>query len=283
MNTYNSELNKSQHHSTSAKILFSIKVSLILVMLYLSSCVSSNKQITYFQNNENIDTKYSALLSASSPAPLRIQADDMLAIVVSSMSEETNALFNVLNSNSITTPQFSTGGGNQPLGYLVDVAGEVNLPLIGKVRVSGLTLNEANAYITNQLDRFVKSPTVNVRVLNHKFTVIGEVTRPGIYNLSDNPTTIPEVIGMAGDLTLYGRRDNIKLVRTVNNKREIIELDLTSQQLFNSPYYFIENNDVVYVDARPGRAISTERAVQLLPIGVAIASTALLLTNIFLR
>ncbi len=252
-----------------------------LSVLCLSSCISS-RSITYFQNN-NVDTKYSATLASSNPALLRIQADDMLAIVVSSMSEETNALFNVLNSNSITTPQFSTGGGSQPLGYLVDMAGEVNLPLIGKVRVAGLTLDEANAYITSQLDRYVKSPTVNVRVLNHKFTVIGEVTRPGIYNLADKPTTLPEVIGMAGDLTLYGQRNNVKLIRTIDNKREIIELDLTSQQIFNSPYYFIENNDVVYIEAIPSKTLTTERSVQLLPIGLAITSTAVLLVSLLIR
>ena len=120
-------------------------------------------------------------------------------------------------------------------------------------------------------------------MLNQKFTVIGEVTRPGIYNLSGNPTTLPEVIAMAGDLTLYGRQDNVRLIRTVNNKREIIDLDLTSQQVFDSPYYFIENNDVVYVGARPGKTFSTERLAQLLPIGIGISSTIILLASLLIR
>jgi polysaccharide export outer membrane protein len=283
MNNYAVKQKRLTFLSTVADVIHSAgNVGLILVILCLSSC-ASNKNVTYFQNNNSVDTKYSATLSSSNPAPLRIQSEDMLAIVVSSMSEETNALFNVLNSSAISTPHFSTGGGSQPLGYLVDMAGEVNLPLVGKVRVAGLTLDEANAYITNQLVRYVKSPTVNVRVLNHKFTVIGEVVRPGIYNLSDKPTTLPEVIGMAGDLTLYGQRNKVKLIRTINNKREIVELDLTSQQIFNSPYYFIENNDVVYVEASASKTFSVERPVQLLPIGLALTSTALLIANLLSR
>lgn len=257
------------------------RVGFALLTFYMSSC-ASNQSMTYFQNKNN-DVKYAAVLASSDPAPLRIQSDDMLAIIVSSMSDETNNIFNLLNNKTITTSQYSAGGSSQPIGYLVDQAGEINLPLIGKVRVAGLTLNEANLYITNQLDHFVKSPTVNVRVLNHKFTIIGEVTRPGVYSLADNPITLPEVIGMAGELTLYARRNSVRLIRTVNNRREIVELDLTSQQILNSPYYFIENNDVVYVNARSSKTLSTERSIQLLPIGVAFISTAAILVNLFNR
>ncbi len=255
-------------------------LTLILLSL-LTSCIP-NRDLVYFNKKVAEDTKYIATLSSSNPAPVRIQTDDVLAIVVSSMSDETNALFNTLNNNSITTLRFSTngGGGNQPLGYLVDRVGEVNLPIIGKTKLAGLTLDEADAYLRSLLNQYVKSPTVNVRILNHKFTVIGEVVRPGLYNLSDNPTNLSEVIGLAGDLTIYGRRDNIKLIRTINNKREIIQLDLTSQQVINSPYYFLENNDVVYVEARSTKVFSTERSVLLLPVVFGIASISILLANL---
>ena len=256
-------------------------LSTLVLFCLLTSCIP-NKELVYFNNKVAEDTKYIATLSSANPVPLRIQTDDVLAIVVSSMSEETNALFNTLNNNSITTLRFSSngGGGNQPLGYLVDQTGEVNLPIIGKTKLAGLTLDEADAYLRQLLNQYVKSPTVNVRILNHKFTVIGEVARPGLYNLSDSPTNLSEVIGLAGDLTIYGRRDNIKLIRTINNKREIIQLDLTAQQVINSPYYFLENNDVVYVEARSTKAFSTERSVLLLPIILGAASISILFANI---
>ncbi len=257
----------------------SLLFALIMLSL-LTSCIP-NRELVYFNKKVAEDTKYVATLSSANPAPIRIQTDDVLAIVVSSMSEETNALFNTLNNNSITTFRFSSnGGGNQPLGYLVDQTGEVNLPIIGKAKLAGLTLDEADAYLRNLLNQYVKSPTVNVRILNHKFTVIGEVARPGLYNLSDSPTNLSEVIGLAGDLTVYGRRDNIKLIRTINNKREIVQLDLTAQQVINSPYYFLENNDIVYVEARSTKAFSTERSVQLLPIVLGVASISILFANL---
>lgn len=256
-------------------------LSMLALLSLLTSCIP-NKQLVYFNNKVAEDTKYVATLSSSNPAPLRIQTDDVLAIVVSSMSEETNALFNTLNNNSITTFRFSSnGGGNQPLGYLVDRFGEVNLPIVGKTKLAGLTLEESDTYLRGLLNQYVKSPTVNVRILNHKFTVIGEVAKPGLYALSDNPTNLSEVIGLAGDLTIYGRRDNVKLIRTINNKREIIQLDLTSQQVINSPYYFLENNDVVYVEARSTKVLSTERSVLLLPTVVGVASISILFLNLF--
>lgn len=248
----------------------------------LSSCASS-KSITYFQSQNTDDAKYQATLLASDPIPLRIQSNDMLAIVVSSLSEESNALFNVLNASAVTIPRFSSGGGggSQPIGYLVDASGEVSMPLLGKVKLAGLTLEEASEFTKNQLSRYIKEPTANVRILNHKFTVIGEVARPGIYNLDDNSTSLPEVIGMAGDLTVFGRRNNVMLIRTVNNKREVIKLDLTSRKILNSPYYFIENNDVVYVEPNSGKITSTDRTLQLLPVVVSILTTTLLVVRFF--
>ncbi|WP_332368200.1 polysaccharide biosynthesis/export family protein [Spirosoma telluris] len=157
------------------------------------------------------------------------------------------------------------------------------MPLIGRLKVAGLTLDESETFIKDKLDKYLKETTVNVRQLNHKFTVIGEVTRPGIYNLIDNHTSFPEAIGIAGDLTVYGRRDNVMLIRTVKGKREVVKLDLTSRNILDSPYYFIQNNDVVYVEPRQGKITSTDRTVQLLPIFLGVTSTLLVIVNLILR
>ena len=268
------------------KLTSTIYLSQVIGCLFLtamfSSCVST-KSITYFQTSSDIDTARYATLATIKPTASRIQTDDILAVIVSSLSEESNGILNASNTSGVNMASFpgGTSSGSQPLGYLVDSTGAIILPFVGKVKVSGMTLVEASNFLKEKLSRYIKEPTVNVRTLNHKFTVIGEVSRPGVYNLIDNHTTLPEVIGMAGDLTVYGRRDNVMLIRTVNDRREVIKLDLTSRQVLNSPYYFIQANDVLYVESRPGRITSTDRSLQLLPIFFGMASTILVLVSLF--
>ncbi|GAB3333820.1 polysaccharide biosynthesis/export family protein [Larkinella ripae] len=256
-----------------------------LTSTLFTSCTSS-RTITYFQNKDVLEDKQYANLARIEEIPKRIQPDDILAIVVNSLSEESNAIFNTANTTLIQTSRFpgsvSTSQG-QPLGYSVDQNGEINFPLAGKVRLAGMTLNEANVFLKEIVTQYIKDPSVDIRLLNHKFTVIGEVNRPGIYNLLNRQTTLPDVIGIAGDLTLFGQRNNVMLIRSVNSKREVIKLDLTSRQILNSPYYFIENNDVIYVASRPGRLTGSDRTLQLIPIVVTIITTSLLLYNNFLR
>ncbi|GAB3884773.1 polysaccharide biosynthesis/export family protein [Spirosoma agri] len=246
------------------------------------SCATT-KSITYFQGQGATDTARYATLATLIPPVSRIQPNDVLAIIVTSLSDESNALFNILNTSSVPLATYGSGTGNQPLGYLVDPAGNVEMPLVGKVKLSGLTLEEAGVFMNEKLSKYLKEPTVNVRHLNHKFTVIGEVTRPGVYNLLDNHRTLPEVIGIAGDLTVFGRRDNVMILRTTADKREIIKVDLTNRQVLDTPYYFIQNNDVVYVESRPGKVTQTDRTIQLLPIFVSITSAVIVIVNILVR
>ncbi|GAB2581010.1 polysaccharide biosynthesis/export family protein [Spirosoma areae] len=260
-------------------------VSWVIALPLICSCTTS-KSITYFQTKNALDENRYATLATIEQIPLRVQSDDLLAIIVNSLSEESNALFNVLNTSTITTSRFpgvATASTVQPLAYSVDQNGEVILPLAGKVRLAGMTLQEAGTLLEKQLSRYIKDPTVTIRLLNHKFTLIGEVNRPGIYNIVDKTNTLPEVISMAGELTLFGRRDNVMLIRTVNNKREIVKLDLTSRQVLNSPYYYIENNDVIYVESKSGRVTSSDRTLQLIPTVLSTITTTLLIYNTFLK
>jgi polysaccharide biosynthesis/export protein len=255
----------------------------LLFIPFLYSCVST-KNITYFQGKGSVDTTRYTTLSAIEPMIPKIQSDDILAITVSSLSEESNIIFNFPNINPITTTNFpgsSTGQSrNQPLGYLVDPLGNIEMPLVGKIKLLGLNLEEAGTLIKEKLEKFLKEPTVNVRLLNHKFTVIGEVNRPGVYNLLDNHTTLPEVIGITGDLTIYGRRDNLMLIRTTNGKREVVKIDLTKRDFLDSPYYYIQNGDMIYVETMKGKITSTDRTIQLIPIVTGVASTFILLLNL---
>lgn len=259
-------------------------LGIVFIIPFFYSCVST-KNITYFQGKGSIDTTRYTTLSSIEPMIPKIQSDDILAITVSSLSEESNLIFNFPNINAITTTNFpgSANGGmqrNQPLGYLVDPLGYIEMPLVGKMKITGLTLEESGALIKDKLEKFLKEPTVNVRLLNHKFTVIGEVNKPGVYNLLDNHTTLIEVIGMSGDLTIYGRRDNVMLIRTTNGKREVVKIDLTSRNFLDSPYYFIQNGDMIYVETLKGKITSTDRTIQLIPIVTGVASTFILLLNL---
>ncbi|MVM32538.1 ligand-binding protein [Spirosoma sp. HMF4905] len=264
------------------------KLKVIVYLSFVSlfySCTTS-KTITYFQGKSPIDTVHYSTLATIRPSITTIQPDDILAIIVTSLSDESNILFNFQNTSALHMSRFpgsSSGGGAggnlQPLGYLVDSTGSVNIPLIGKAKLAGLTIAEAEVFLKDKLDKYLKEPTINVRPLNHKFTVLGEVNHPGVFNLINSRTTLPEVVGMAGELTVYGRRDNVMLIRTVGDKREVIRLDLTARSVLDSPYYFIQNNDILYVEPRQGRVTSSDRAIQLLPMTLGIISTLLVVVN----
>lgn len=256
-------------------------------LFLLVSCVST-KNITYFQGNDVLDTVRYSTLKQIAPVISTIQVDDILSITVSSLSEESNELFNRRNTIPLQTTNFPSGvggmGRTQPLGYLVDYNGFVELPLVGKVKVVNLNASEAAEVIRQQIIRFVKDPSISVRFLSQKFTVIGEVNRPGVYNLLSDHVTLPELLGTAGDLTIFGKRDNVMLMRTYENgKREIVKINLNSRAVLDSPYYFMRNNDVIYVESTAGRVTSSDRTLQLIPIVTGVTTTLVLLLNLILK
>lgn len=258
----------------------------LLSSAFFTSCVTvDTRKITYFQS---ADTLSYQVLPPITPHVTRIQPDDILAVTVSSLSEESNIVFNFPNINALNTTVFPStiGGGQmgrQPLGYLVDSTGTIEMPLVGKVNVTGMNLAQAGDTIKTRLLNYLKEPTVNVRYLNHKFTVIGEVNRPSVINLLDDHTSLPEALGMVGDLTIYGMRKNVMLIRTEKDKREVVRIDLTSRDFFNSPYYYLRNNDVIYVDVDKGKVTFTDQRVQrlqLVPIFTGIATTLVVILNL---
>ena len=239
----------------------------LLGLLLLESCTSA-KKLTYFQS---ITGREDTLQIAQVYVPV-IKIGDVLAIQVSSLNAEASAYFNpasVAESGAAITP------GN-PLvrtpGYLVDADGTVKLPLIGQVPVDGLTNGDAAKLIQNELLPYLKEPTVNVRNLNFKISVLGEVARPALFTIPNEQITLPEALGLAGDLTIYGRRDNVLVIREVGDKRIFARLDLTRREAFQSPYYSLHPNDVVYVEPGKARVTSVDRAYQLAPIAIGILS-----------
>lgn len=241
----------------------------------ITSCVSP-KTIVYFQGDS---LKYSAQTISQNYVPT-IQPNDLLSIVVGSLNNEANEVFNTPNLFTTASTNYATMGGGartQPLGYLVDVDGTIEVPLVGKVKIGGQNTTAAAETIRLRLLTYLKEPSVIVRTLNFKVSVLGEVARPAVYVIPDEKITLPEVLSLAGDLTIYGRRNNVMIIREENGKREYARIDLTSRTIFESPYYYLHKNDVIYIEPIKARMNATDRTVQLAPLFVSIFTALSLL------
>lgn len=223
-----------------SKILFFI--SWISITL-LTSC-GSVKDITYLQGE--------GLLREASVVDtfeLKIQKDDLLDIQVSCANPELLIPFYQSNGNSVGYSNSSSSGSNSR-GYLVEADGTIAFPLLGKIKVNGLTRRQVSDMIQQKLKKegYIKDPIVIVRFLNFRISVLGEVARPGIYSITSEHITLFEAISMAGDLTVHGRRNRVAVVREVDGIRTILYHDLRSMDVFQSPNYYLKQNDMVYVE-----------------------------------
>lgn len=249
-------------------------------LLGLLTACTAPKEVLYLQDikelkQENIEKGYE----------VKIHEDDLLGIVVNSKEEELALPFNM--------PMVSYQIGSnyqQPrvVGYLVDKNGDIDFPFLGKLHVQGLTRMEVTELIKQKLreEDLLKDPIVTVQFLNFKVSVIGEVARPGTFEISGDRITLLEALSRAGDLTIYGRRDRVAVIREENGKRTILYHDLRSSDIFNSPCYYLQQNDIVYVepnDIRTGssRINSNNSASVWLSTASVLASIASLLITIF--
>jgi len=234
-------------------------LSALIASLCLCAC-GSYKKTTYYQD---IDRRMPTEESIQNYSPLTIQMDDILTVNVSSLN-----------------PQAWSDTINKDLGYLVNQQGEITLPLIGSIKVVGLTTSAISDQIRESLLPYLKEPSVVVRILNFKVTVYGDVQRAGVYNVSSERLTINEAISMAGDLNITALRQNVLLIREVDGKRKFIPIDLTKKNLFNAPYFYLKNNDAIYVEAGKNKYASVDGTYRSLSLGLsAISIIAILLTR----
>lgn len=243
---------------SNSKILFLL---FLLYQVLLSSCTDVRKSI-YFANQR--DTTF----TSRNDAPVTyIQPNDLLSIAVSSLNPNATAIFNTPN-NSYVSSSSASGMNLQSPGYLVNTDGYIQFPIIGNIKVSGLTTTQLKDEITKSLlDRkLAVDPVVVVRQLNFKVSVLGEVAHPTVINVPSEKISLLEALGLAGDITIYGRKDNVTVIREENGKKTIRRLNLTSNQLFNSSYYYLKSNDIVYVEANKAKVSSSGRTVVILPI-----------------
>lgn len=211
--------------------------------MFCSSCTTYEK-VPYFQDlSQNNITKE----DINNFSPLIIQPGDILAISVTSPSEGANLFgYNLNRISGATGTTDSTTPENAVIGYMVDLNGNINLPYLGQIKVSGLNTTNLTDQLQASLSNYFKKPVVNVRITNFKISVLGDVAKPDVFTIPNERVTIPEALAMAGDLNITAIRQ-IFLVREINGKREYIPIDMNSKKLFDSPYYYLKNHDVLVV------------------------------------
>ena len=245
---------------------------IVLVINFLSSC-ASREDVVYFQE---VDASNN-LIGLDSYSPT-FHVDDRLIIVVNALDPEAARPFNLVNVAISDNPQAATGRESLQT-YIVDPDGNVDFPVLGKIKLSGLNRDQANSLIEDKLKDYIKDPIVNIRTVNYKITVIGEVNRPGTYTTVNERITLLEALSLAGDLTIYGQRENVLVVQDYDGKKTYTRVNLKSDELFTSPVYYLSQNDVVYVEPNKTRAkdssIGASTGVWLSTIGLLISMAAL--------
>ncbi|TCP22944.1 polysaccharide export outer membrane protein [Tenacibaculum skagerrakense] len=217
------------------------KIILIVLMVALSSCVSK-KDITYFQNDiieqANVSNSYKTVF----------KPDDLLQITISALDFEAVKSFNLPAVSFASTTDRAVGTPQQQ-SYLIDNEGFIDFPVIGKIKIGGLTREESISMLKSKLDPdYVKNPTINIRIANYTVTVLGDVRNPGTYTIPNERITLLEAIGLAGDLNITGKRNTVKVFREIDGKKLKFDVDLRSNKIFTSPVYYLQQNDLVYVD-----------------------------------
>lgn len=253
---------------------------LACVVLLGTSCASQRK-LAYLgsvtpEMADSINQTYHSVREA------RILCGDMLTITVNAMDMEAVQAFNlpVANNLRVGSVQTNNSGGSLQY-YTVDKDGNIDFPVLGSVHVEGLTISEAKEVLRTQISQSVHDPIINIHFANYHVTVLGEVKSPGVHAITGERITILEALGKAGDMTIYGKRNNVLVTReNADGKIEFARLDLTSPDIFTSPYYFLQQNDVVYVSPNHARGIASENVSFYLSLVSTVCTTTTVIISI---
>lgn len=254
----------------SRSLIFKAGYSIISILLFLASC-RTQKQANYLHGS--FDTL--ALSHLNFPEPT-IQKGDILGIVVFSDNPELTTFYNQMGANA------GSGSGSQitpstASGYLVDNNGNIQFQSLGNVFVEGLTKGQLQDSLKSRLIPFLKNPYCTIRILNHKFTILGEVAKQGLYSFPGERINIFEALGMAGDITIYGLKDQIMVVREMNGKRTFGNLNVNDPNVVLSPFYYLQQNDLLIVKSNPKKpSVSEQSTTRNLAI---IATIATIITS----
>lgn len=246
----------------------------VLIYILLSAIISGSflscttyKNISYFKNlaDSGVIYKNGENIPVSKFTPLRIEPDDILNVSVTTIDQNVNGAVNITDANS--NIQGSIPAANIPGmarasdGYLVNKKGFIDLPVLGQVKVGGLTIDSARGKILQRAMVLYKNPTVNVRLTNFKVTVLGEVARPGTYVVDGERVSVLDALGLSGDLTIYAKRENVLLIRqNGDSAKTVVRFNLNDTHMMNSPYFYLRQGDVIYAEPGKGKAAATDMA-----------------------
>lgn len=244
-------------------------ILIALSVLMMTSC-ASRRDVVYFQNTGDFET----LVDKNSITP-KFKVDDVLSIYVSTLDNVASAPFNLFRGGS--------EGGIRPeqVDYLIDKDGEIDFPVVGKIKVAGLSSEELRVLLRDELSEYLKDPIINIRLRNFTITVLGEVNRPGTYPVDGERITILEALGLANDLTIKGKRENVMVIRDFDGTKVYHRINLKRKEAMSSPVYYLTQNDVVYVEPNQS-AITSSSLDNRATIAISIASILITSTVIFI-
>lgn len=246
-----------------------------------ASCVSTKKRTAeaiYFKNISD-----SLLLKTPVEYEPIIQKGDIVSIRVITANENSSRLFNAQNATGSGAGGEGSGGGQSGLssGYLVDEKGTIMIPYIGNVKAAGLSRLQLTESITEKLRNYIDSAIVSIRLLNYRITILGEVAKPGTYTIPSERVSVIDAIGLAGDLTMFGKRNNIRIIRNTDGIKQTGTIDLNNGDIFGSPYFYLQQNDIVYVEMNDRKvAASDQTSLRGLTIGLGIISAVGVIVSI---
>lgn len=263
--------------------LKSLTFPFLFVLVFFSSCLS-HKELINFRTGEELAPTLVNLSKQEilNQADIKLQPNDVLAIIIASPDGVLATPYNIIPNQvtQVLTP-------NSPATYLINRDGFIDLPSLGSIKASGLTVKEVREEVFTRVSKDLINPSVNVRLINFKISVLGEVTRPGTFQISNERVTILEALAEAGDFTPYSNRRHVMIIREKNGVREIGELDLKDTKFFLSPFYFLQQNDVIYIEPIKGKIAQIQQPVNtyLQPIvsGLSIIATLTSLIYLFNR
>jgi polysaccharide export outer membrane protein len=259
------------------KLIFSffIKVIGFLSLLFLFNACASKQDIVYYQNIDGMSSQKNA-----NSYEIKIRPDDLLSIIVSAEDPEIAIPFNLRTVSMVTPSRQDISRGQETMQlYLVDSSGNIEFPVLGKLQVGGLTRTEVQKMFHDKIAVYIKNPIINFRIMNFKISVQGEVTLPGIYTVTSERITLIEALAMAKDLTIYGKRNNILIIREVDGVKTYNRVDITKADFINSPFYYLVQNDVIYVEPNKNKINGAAVGPNT---GVLISITSLIITIITL-
>lgn len=266
---------------SAGKMYIKLRSAAILILLFstlicfISSCAVGKKTV-YFRN---VPDSVAEMGLTSFVDPI-IQPDDILSINIETIDPKAAAAVSQLPvMPAVGANSASAVGGQEISGFAVDKEGNVEIPILGAIHVAGLTTYQTRELIKGKAARYFVNPTVQVRFVNFRITVLGEVARPATYTLPNEKITLLDAIGLAGDLTIYGKRNNIMLIREEAGKKKTVRFDLNSSDVFRSPYFYLRQNDVIYVEPNRSKTaannVARTQAISIIGAVVSVAIVAL--------